>query len=406
MLFKMALRNISRHTGRTVFGVIAIAFGVMLMILFAGLFEGANISMLESMIRTKYGDLRLYTRDYFAEIDRLPLENLFQNASRLTPELQQIKGVVAVAPRLEFTSFISDGTSEIPLIGVGIDPQLDNEVFPLARYIVAGHYLEPDDAGIMLSASICEDFGVTVGDYITVMARTKFESISADDFPIIGIFNTHNPDVDETSYFVNLKVIQEFLELDDEVSVPVVRVMDRHQVDQVVHSVITGIENGDAVHARTWLDMTREIMAVVETKSSFSKLFLFLLMVMAAFGIMNTMLMSFFERLKEMGTLAALGMKHRQIYWLFLSEGALMGLIGMLIGMLLGGGLNYWISQVGLNYEKMGFQFALEGGRYYTVFNLSKIGIFGLVGFLTALISAWYPARRIRKLEPAEVLRK
>lgn len=404
MLIKMAFRNIRRHWIRTLFGIMSIMLGVSLLILFSGLLDGSNIGMIESMVKTNYGDLRLYTKDYYNEKEKFPLDNLFSNAGALRKDLENVSGVDAVTPRLEFTSFLSDGVSQIPLIGVGIDPVLDNKVFNLEKYIIRGHYLHPEELGIIISESISEAFGVDVGSYLTVMARTKYESISADDYLVVGIFNTYNPDVDEVNFFMDLEEAQYFLELEDEVSVPIVKLIQRRDAPQIA----AFLENNNTnIQTRTWLEMTRAIREIIKVKSAVSSLFGLLLLVMAAFGIMNTMLMAYFERLKEMGTMSALGMTHKQIYRLFMLEGVIIGLAGMSLGLAIGGGFNYYLFRVGFPLEKMvEVKFALREGRMYADFNTAKMLVYGLVGFLTAIFSAWFPARKIKALSPAEVLRK
>ena len=408
MIIKLALRNVFRHKTRSIFGIISIVIGVSLMILYSGIFEGSNISFIESMIETGTGDLRLYTKEYYEEIDKLPLENLFTNYDSLGKLLEGKFGISAVTPRLEFTAFLSDGESDLPLIGVGIDPEIDKRVFNLDEYIERGRYLKKYEQGIMISASTAEAFKVDTGAYITVIARTKYGSISADDFGVVGIFKTYNPDVDEVNFFIDLKKAQEFLDLGDEFSVPVVKLIDRAQAPVVATTLEKEVFNGNA-KVKTWFEMTKDMRQIIDQKSSFAVIFVSLLIIMAAFGIMNTMLMAYFERMKEMGTIMALGMTEKQVYRLFLLEGVIIGLIGGIIGFIIGAGFNYLISVKGISIESLtggGVQYVTAGGKMYSVFDLKDAVIYTLIGFFTSVISTYFPARRIKKLSPAEVLRK
>ena len=157
----------------------------------------------------------------------------------------------------------------------------------------------------------------------------------------------------------------------------------------------------------SWATLRPEIHDALQTKLAFTTFFGFFIILIASIGILNLQLMAVFERTREMGVLAALGMKGRQVTGLFLLEGTLIGALGALLGCLLGGALIAWLSKFGIDFSfgsGLGEITALMGDRLYPSITLADAISRGVIVILIAALASLYPAWQAARKEPAEAL--
>src|SRR5438046_2661276 len=157
----------------------------------------------------------------------------------------------------------------------------------------------------------------------------------------------------------------------------------------------------------TWQTLRPEIRQTLDSKLAFTSFIGIVVLIIAGIGILNLMLMAVFERTREMGVLGALGMKGRQIMGLFLLEGALIGIVGAIVGCSLGALLIGWVGQVGIGLSSasgMGEVVALLGDRLYPVITPADLLSRGVLVIVIAAIASLYPAWQAARQEPAQAL--
>jgi ABC-type lipoprotein release transport system permease subunit len=157
----------------------------------------------------------------------------------------------------------------------------------------------------------------------------------------------------------------------------------------------------------SWQTSFPELESVVGRKNSVMNIFSIIILIIAGIGILNLLLMAVYERTREIGLLGALGLKPRQITTLFLLEGALMGLVGVVFGVALGLAVNALFSRVGFDYSQFSSlteYTALISGRVYSTMGLERIVQRTVTVLIIATLAAFYPAREAAKKEPAEAL--
>ena len=184
-----------------------------------------------------------------------------------------------------------------------------------------------------------------------------------------------------------------------------VKLKDHRTAGETVNE-ITEILNSGKFETRTWEEELEYLIMVINLRMKSLNIMSFILFLMVAFVIANTMLMSVFERKKEIGTLMALGMKNREILGMILSEGVLIGVFGGLIGSVLGGFIAYWVSIHGMSFEAwkdMAINMPLKG-TLYGEFSLGFIVLVFIISVAVAVISSVYPAVKVTKFQPAEIL--
>jgi putative ABC transport system permease protein len=221
---------------------------------------------------------------------------------------------------------------------------------------------------------------------------------------IVGIYDLGLPDAERGMVFITLPEAQTLYNLRDqatEVSISLHSVGQEPAVKAALQAALPGYE------ADSWQTLKPEMRQALQTKMGFTTFFGFVVVFIGCIGIMNLMLMAVFERTREMGVLAALGMKARQVMGLFLLEGLLIGLVGTVLGSVLSLGLMLVLGQVGIDVSfaaGMGEAMALMGGRMYPVISLSDIASRAITVTIIAALAAFYPAWQASRKEPAAAL--
>jgi ABC-type lipoprotein release transport system permease subunit len=247
---------------------------------------------------------------------------------------------------------------------------------------------------------------VTIGDRVTLVGRATHQQMRRRTMTIVGIYDLGIPDVEKSLVYVSLLEAQTLFDLRDqatEVAIYLERVGQEPPVVETLQAALPGYE----VDAWDTLDPSAKQM--MELEAQIMDMFGLVILLIAGVGILNLMLMVVFERTREIGLLAAMGLKRRETVALFLLEGVLIGMLGALAGSVLGGAVGAYYGRVGFDF--MALYGGVDVGEYSGLIGLMgvRIGIGVLVeraltvGVIAALASL-YPAWQASKREPAEAL--
>jgi putative ABC transport system permease protein len=204
--------------------------------------------------------------------------------------------------------------------------------------------------------------------------------------------------------FIPLEQAQSLLKMDGVTEI-VVMVDNPDIVEDVTEAIASGLQASTMTfEVFHWEELAPELAQFAEMEKSMSFLFLSFVIIVAAIGILNTMLMAVYERVKEVGVMAAFGYKPRSILVLFVVEGLIIGVIGAVIGCALGIGINYYLSRAGLEFAGADVVEFMES-RIYTRLSVHDVVYPFLFAVGVALVAALYPAYKASRLEPVEALR-
>jgi len=221
---------------------------------------------------------------------------------------------------------------------------------------------------------------------------------------VVGIYDLGMPDAEKMLVLITLDEAQSLYNLRGQATEVAIFLEKVGQEKAIVPALQAALPNYEI---DSWQDLRPEIKQTIATKSSFTSFFGIVLVLIAAIGILNIMLMAVFERTREMGVLAALGMKSRQILGLYLLEGSFIGLVGGVAGCALGSALNLWLAAVGLDISYasgMGEVSALMGTRIYPSLSLASIVSRAVLVVVVAALASLYPAWLAAHREPAQAL--
>jgi len=403
-LLRLSWRNVWRNGRRTAIALIAIALGLSLLVFFDGFLVGAKQSIYGNAVKLQGGNVLVHAPGYAERADRLPLLPL-ENADTIQQAALEQPKVVGAAQRINTGGMVSSREGAYPVAITGIQPKREAPVGLLAENIAQGRYLAAGDEDVILiGEALAERLDVTVGDRVTLVGRATHEQMRRRTMTVVGIYDLGLPEMEKRMVYISLLEAQTLFDLRDqatEIVVALERVGQEPQVVNTLQAILPGYE------VDPWHELNPELKKNLEANEIFMDVFALVILFIAGIGILNLLLMAVFERTREIGLLAAMGMKRREIMALFLFEGVLMGLLGALLGSTLGAALTLGVGQVGLDYSDMSEiseVTALMGGRAYPVLQpvalLERALTIAIIAALASLYPAWQAARR----EPAEAL--
>ena len=409
-LLRLAYRNVLRNTRRSVITFTAIAVGILALVFVEAMLSGLGSQSEINLIDNQTSHLKLFAPGYEENKEEIPLEFALDQPERVVAEVSRAFGVVGSTKRLMFPAMLNNGLNDLACVGIGIDLDTDGQVFRLKQAVEQGAYLAAGDEAMLLGSGLAKIFQVRVGDYLTLIVRTYYDAIEARDLMIKGIVDTGNPTIDRGTVYLPLKLAQASLEMENKATEVAVRLASRKQLPRAIEEIEQGLGRAQIrAELSPWEKLAEDFLALHRMKKGASGLIVAIIVIIAGVGMVNTMLMASFERTREVGMLMALGMKPREAGWLFLLEGALIGLCGSALGCLIGGGLGYYTEVHGLMdltkmYGDMDIGYPVKGMLYCDVSVAAVLSAF-VFGVVVAVLASAYPAWRAARLQPTEALR-
>ncbi|MCB0140926.1 MAG: ABC transporter permease, partial [Caldilineaceae bacterium] len=313
-LITMAWRNVWRNWRRTAIALIAIVLGLILLLLLNGFITGSDQAIFGNAVRLYGGNIQIHAPGYRAKASRLPLLPL-PNADAVVEAVRSNPQVMAATKRINTPGLISSREGAFPVAITGLEPVVESAISIQAENISAGRYLQDGDEDvIVIGRGLADLLKVNVDDRVTLVGRRKNETMRQRTMTIVGIYDLGMRDAEKSAVFMSLAEAQSLYNMRDSASEVAVTLQSVGQEDTVIaelQALLPGYE------VDSWQTLRPEIAQTLQTKAAFTSFFGFIVLLIASIGILNLMLMAVFERTREMGVLAALGMKRRQILTLF-----------------------------------------------------------------------------------------
>jgi putative ABC transport system permease protein len=401
-VFRLAYRNFFRNTRRSLISGISVAIAIAVIIFAHSYLKGITYSIMDNVVQLVSGHVRITTREYERRERMLPLSE----AMTVTPELRQAleRGEVAAAGyRIKFGVMLGEGDRTIPALGYGVEPAVERTIMKLDKRIVQGDYLGKDDQAVILGRELARRLGKKVGDSLTIITRTAYDSPTGMNLVVKGIFATGLGGIDRTVFYVPLGKAQALLDLEGRATEIVVLLRDRERAPAVARALQREFPDWSVASYQD-----NPILQQVNVNESVFMVFYFIILLVACSTIANTMIMVVFERQREIGMLKALGMGSGTVIAMLIIESGLIGISGSLIGCLVGALSSYWLKFHGINLTLISSVASAEipfGPMVYLAPTPLMVLTAFLLGLLASTVVAYLPVRRVTKLDPARSLR-
>jgi putative ABC transport system permease protein len=420
-IFKIAWRNIWRNKRRSMLTLVALAIGVMSMVFAKSYIGGISNSMVEAIVKTQTGHIRIAHKEFLRLERIMPKEYLLSNAKEIKNQLNNVPGVTvnALLEQIKFNVLLSHGNENEAAMAIGIVPKEADKIAELSQSIVKGKYFsdKDDKLSLIIGKGLSETLKVGIDDELLVVTTDINYSTYALPFKVIGIFETGLTNMDKHLLYIPLNRAQEMLDCGDAVHDILVFLDNPDAAIETVETIKAGmaetIPDSKNYSVIPWQHTDIVENALPAMKAIYGRI-LDIVMLIVALVILNTMLMAVMERYHEIGVMKALGFKNREIFAMILTEAFYIGAIGSIIGGILGGSLSAYLAKYGMDLSKLITPEVLKeidvplpffGKILYLDFSYAILLSSMAFGLIIALIAVLYPAFKSARMQPVEAFR-
>jgi ABC-type lipoprotein release transport system permease subunit len=327
-MFKIAWRNIWRNKRRTFLTIAAILFSVFLLSTMGSMQEGSYANMLESATKVWDGKLRIFARGYF---ERESLSKSFL----VTQELRKLLNSCRIkwAERIDGFALVSYKDKTYGASITGINTQREKETTFIHTKIIKGRFLKPSEKGsAVIGNKLADNLKVKIGDKIAVIAQGKDGSIGAKLFKITGIFRTQMLDLDRAKILVSLEDANALFSMNNSVTTIVIYFPKGEIKLKNIKKELENNLSDNNLEVIDWKEILPELLELIEFDRVSGYIMYGILILIIAFGLLNTIYMTVFERRKEIAVLRAIGMRRARIVLMIILESVYISVIGAIMG--------------------------------------------------------------------------
>jgi putative ABC transport system permease protein len=411
-IMRLALKNLLRHTRRSLLTGLLVAVGVIAVIVFLGLSGSFKQAIVGQITDSVLSHMQVHRKGYMSSIDNLPLDRMLPAKAylKLTAILEESQGVKAFSPRIKFGAMLSNYAQTTNVRLNGIDPAKEQLTVPLlaSRIKDAAHTDTLLKKGeVLLPEVIAKGMQVKTGDTVVLVANNKDGSVNGMTYKVAGVVESLMGPGGRDGY-LHISDAKDLLRMPQmEISEVVIRVENIDAlpaVAQAASDTLTPMKNKKGkpmFEVHTWDELSPfyNVVRMIDMMNLGIKA---ILIAVVLISILNVMMMSVYERIREVGTLAAMGTPPRRIMGLFVAEGFLLGLASALAGAAIGLGI-LWV----LNITGVEVAFGRSGRLFQLAPSVAptEVASVCLVVLAISILASLQPAAKAARLDPVESLR-
>ena len=402
---RMAWRNLWRHKRRTWLTVGAMIFSNLILVFAISLQFGSYQMMIDNTLKAYTGHLQIQREGYN---DEPKMRSSIKNIIPLADKVRQRLGSTHVAARGVAFAMTSSEERSYGLQLIGIEPDFEINVSSLPGLIKQGKYFDDSNAAeIIIGNVLARNLRVNIGDELTLLGSGHDGSFAAGIVIVTGIFESGTADVDRSMAQLPIGYFQDLFGMDGRGHNIVINGHDLSQVSMLQHDLQDMLKDRNELVVLEWDTLQPGLKQAIQADLASAWFMYGVLIILVAFSVLNTQLMSVLERTREFGVMMALGVKPTRLGALVMTETTLMSALGLAIGAFFGLMLTYYLSIVGFSYpgmEEMAAQFNLPD-RMYPSLSVLSIMLGPSIIFIFSLLASIYPALRLFFLQPVSAMR-
>ncbi len=409
MLFSFAWKNVFRNKLRSSLIVISVALGLTGGLFYMGFSNGMTQQQIDNTIKAYVANLQLHHPQYLLNDE---IEFTIDNAAEKVAEILKIKEVKGASSKIRATAMIATGETGTGVFVYGIDPKQEVNVTYIHNKVVAGTYFHTKLRNpILIGQKLAKKLNVKPKSKVVITIQDTQGNLTSGLFKVAGIFNAENSIFEEGNVFVRKSDLANLIAFDTTKATEIAVLLKHNDYTDEVKSKIEKLFadeiSSGKLAVQTWYEIQPMLKMMNDMTIQFTLIFLVIILAALGFGIVNTMLMSVMERSREFGMLLAVGMSGGKVFAMILLETLYLSLMGGFAGIIAAYALISYTAKTGIDLSA--FAEGLNAWGYSSMVR-PELGIeyyFVVTALivLLALAVAYFPARKVLKINPAQAMR-
>ena len=403
IVIRLAWRNLWRNHRRTIIMIAAVAVGIWAMLFMNALMRGMVNEMIRDSVKSLPGHVQIHHPEY--RDDPNVVNFIAQPSGELLAMLEG-PDVEVWASRVRVPAVVSSERESRSVTFVGIDPEWESSISFVAGDMAEGRFLEnPADAGIIIGRKLADTLDTGLGKRIVIMTQDPDNEIADRGFRIVGLFDSSMQSLEESYVFTGIETAQKLLKIGDRVHEIAIIGPGFREVDPVYEKISAAA--GPELSTLPWYELDPYLGTMLGVMDGFILVWIIVIFMALSFGLVNTLVMAVFERVREIGLMLALGMKPSVILGQIIVESVLLLLIGLLIGNLLA-----WATVVpladGIDVSMVaeGMEMFGSSSVLYPELALNDVVMANAIVILLGIVASLSPAWRASRYQPIEAITK
>jgi putative ABC transport system permease protein len=402
LIFKIAFRNIFRQKRRSILTALTIFGGFTLAAISIGWSDGTYNFIIDMFTRNQLGHIQIHAAGYR---EKPSLYKTINDLAAIKKKLDGIERVEAYTPRLFSAGLVSVGDQSAGVQITGIDPIQENKATRFSKKIINGSdFSMVPSHEVIIGKGLAKILDANLHDEVVIVSQAADGSIANDLYKIVGIIETGNDISDRIAFYLHLEDAQELLVLENRIHEIAIIAEDLDIVDQLTSTLKKEFEN-TGMEVVPWQVFAKSFYVAMKADQEGMWIMLFIIILIVAVGVLNTVLMTVLERQREYGLLKAIGTKPFQVFQLIMYEVNLLTCFSIIVGAILGTLINYLLSINGISLPQPFTYGGIEFKTMYTEVNARSLIIPAITVFLTAFVVGFFPAIKAVRTEPAKAMR-
>ena len=425
MIHTIAWRNLWRRKQRVLFTALAMGVGVALSMGSMALQSGIFSEVFDEMVTDTLGHVQIHHPQYPT---LKHMHDTLSQAQDLLKKTESIKGVRVAAPRLFSVALVGSEAQSAGALILGVDPEREVELSEINLEVNVGRWLnsKPNNE-LTLGVELAKELGAQLDDELALVGQDAYGGVAQGLFKVVGIIESGLTELDQAGVWLHLNDAQDLFALENQVHELIVvggqsaqEAMafgkGQEQVQAFKTLIMSELNSAKRVSPKpnlliqTWREARPSVSQLMDTQQASAYIMLIIVLAVAAIGVLNTMLMNIYERSRELGVMLALGIKPSQVRLLIFTESFYLATLAMVIGLILGGLIDYLLIAYGLDFSVDGKGLSYGGvrlsPRLYGVFEMSALWLSVIALYSMTLIASIWPAFKASRIEPIQAISK
>jgi putative ABC transport system permease protein len=414
IIFKLAWRNLWRNSKRSWISIFAISTAFLILMIMSGIMAGISVQMLKNGTELFQGHIQIHHLDY------LPGRNMYDWIGQMEPydldDLQEktvlVEGVQASASRVYGFGLISTGENTTAANLSGMDPVREPSVTRLLQSSIEGETISADpQRKILIGKILAKTLEVSPGDEVAIVTQSADGTTGNDLYIVSGLISTGLTSMDRSLVIMHWRDLQELLAMEEWQVHEVALLVDDPQKSSFISDSLNSLQvlPPDTL-AESWEDLLPMLKEYIKVARSSGWIMILFVGIFAGFGTLNTMMMSVFERTREIGTVNALGMSPYQILSMFLLESFFLSVLGLGIGFTGGLLIISYLTRNGLDLSAWMVDMSFAGSHIdpvmQVVWTWNEFKNIAISLTVIVLLATLLPAVRAARMKPVDALAK